>query len=118
MKHRFQIKSKLWIECDDHVVLGGGKLRLLRAIAETRSLAKAARREKISYRKAWLMLHAINDATGQPVVITRKGGKSGGGTQLTAYGMALLETFEEIRSAQDAFLRRQSRRLEKLDAYV
>ena len=40
----YKIKSRVWIEYDNHVLLGEGRVQLLKAIDETGSLSKAAKR--------------------------------------------------------------------------
>ena len=66
---------------------------LLKAISETSSLALAARRSKISYRNAWGRIRRIEGQSGQKIVSTRSGGKTGGGSRLTTAGEALLKEF-------------------------
>jgi len=39
----YKIKSRIWIEFEDHVLLGEGRVKLLKAIEETGSLSKAAK---------------------------------------------------------------------------
>ncbi len=46
-------RIKLWLEKDGGVALSGYRVRLLSHIAETGSLAEAARRMGLSYRRAW-----------------------------------------------------------------
>src|SRR3569832_37010 len=74
------------IDFDDGSGLGPGKVRLLELIAETGSIRKAAAALGMSYRKAWLLLQALKDTFGTPLVDTVSGGKTGGGTSLTATG--------------------------------
>ena len=49
----YQIKSKIWIESNGKILLGEGRVQLLKAIKETGSLSKAAKKLKMSYKKAW-----------------------------------------------------------------
>jgi len=66
--------------------IGPGKIALLEAIGEAGSISGAARKMKMSYRKAWLLVEDMNHVLGQPVVTTEIGGDSGGGAALTAIG--------------------------------
>ena len=72
------------------IALGPGKIDLLRLVAETRSIAAAARRLGIPYKRAWLLLDSLNQGFGHPVIDTASGGKGGGGTSLTPLGEQLL----------------------------
>lgn len=93
---KYKIKSRIWIEANGHILLGEGRVNLLKAIAETGSLTKAAKSLGMSYKKAWKLIDAVNSRAEQPVITTNIGGKRGGGTQLTAYGKSLVQTFETI----------------------
>ena len=42
---KYKIKSRIWIEADNSVLLGEGRVHLLKAIDETGSLSKAAKRK-------------------------------------------------------------------------
>jgi molybdate transport system regulatory protein len=77
--------------------LGPGKVRLLDAIAATRSLSAAAKQLKMSYRLAWQHLRMLEERTGITVVEPQRGGRSGGGTELTREGRALLEAYHNFR---------------------
>jgi len=93
---KYKIKSRIWIEADNKVLIGEGRVRLLKAIEETGSLSKAARSIQISYKKAWTMLDAVNKSAKNPVTESSTGGKGGGGAVLTTYGKELIKAFEAI----------------------
>lgn len=90
-------RLRLWIAVDGHNALGIGKVRLLEAIDTTKSLSAAARRLGMSYRLAWHHLRLIEERTGVKVVERRRGGVSGGGTNLTDQGSALVEAYHGFR---------------------
>ncbi len=92
----YQIKSRIWIESDENVFLGEGRIQLLRAIAKEGSLSKAAKSLKMSYKKAWKLIDAMNTSAPEPLVITTSGGNGGGGSQITPYGHKMIATFEQI----------------------
>ena len=56
----YKIKSRIWIEVGNNVLLGEGRVRLLKAIEKTGSLSKAAKSLKMSYKKAWILVDAVN----------------------------------------------------------
>lgn len=92
----YKIKSRIWIEVDDKVLMGEGRVRLLKAIDDTGSLSKAAKSLKMSYKKAWTLMDAVNKSAKKPVFISATGGKDGGGATLTPYGKSLISAFETI----------------------
>jgi molybdate transport system regulatory protein len=84
--------------------LGPGKIMLLERIMETGSISGAGRRLKMSYRRAWLHVDALNHMFVEPVVVAAMGGVHGGGAEVTAFGRRLVETYRvvEARLADDA----------------
>jgi len=93
---KYTIKSRIWIEANGHILLGEGRVQLLKAIDETGSLTKAAKSLGMSYKKAWSLIDAVNSRAKEPVISASVGGKGGGGTRLTDYGRSLVATFEAI----------------------
>ncbi len=93
---KYKIKSRIWIEADGNVLLGEGRVALLKAIEETGSLSKAAKSLKMSYKKAWSLIDALNSRAQSPVIKTSIGGKGGGGAQLTPYGKSMIKAFDTI----------------------
>jgi molybdate transport system regulatory protein len=87
--------------------LDGRFFDLLAALALTRSLQKAARAAGYSYKGAWLVLDAAGALTHAPLVETVTGGRGGGGTRLTAEGLALLAAWRELQARHAGFLREQ-----------
>lgn len=73
--------------------MGAGRAELLKAIDKERSLRKACKVLNISYKHAWMMLKKMNEALGEPAVITVRGGKEQG-TFLTDRGRKLLVEYE------------------------
>ena len=110
----YKIKSRIWIESENNVLLGEGRVQLLKAINETGSLSKAARSLKLSYKKAWTLLDAVNKSAKQPVTINSIGGKGGGGAQLTEYGKSLINVFEEINKNCWRFLDKELAKIKDL----
>ena len=99
-----QVKSRIWIEQDGEVFLGYGRVILLKKVAETRSISAAAKAIGMSYKKAWNLINTMNTSSSQPLVITNTGGKDGGGTAITDYGHKMIEEFETLNKACEAFL--------------
>jgi len=78
------------------IAIGPGKADLLEAIDSTGSISAAARRLRMSYRRAWLLVRTMNDCFTSPLVEAEKGGTSGGGARLTTTGREVLTRYREI----------------------
>ena len=89
---------RLWIKIyfGDRGQIGPGKIRLLRGIAEHRSISAAARATGMSYRRAWLLTDQMNKTFGQPVVRTHTGGNTRGGAKLTPLGEEIVARYLEL----------------------
>ncbi len=98
------IRNKVWLEIDGQPLLGDGRARLLRAIADTGSINAACEQLKISYRKAWAQLQEMEKLAPFSILKRSKGGKGGGGAELTAETQALLAKFAELRDVVTAKL--------------
>ena len=103
----YKIKSRIWIESDDGMFLGNGRVRLLKAIDETGSLSKAAKSIGMSYKKAWNLIDSVNKHAEQTVVEKSTGGKDGGGTEVTAYGKELIAQFDALNTDTISFINQQ-----------
>ncbi len=97
-------RLRLWVDVNGRPALGPGKVRLLEAIAATHSLAAAAKRLDMSYRLAWSHLRILESRTGVEVVEHQRGGPSGGGTELTPEGRALLHAYRDFRAEVEGFM--------------
>ena len=83
----------LRIELGADTLLGPGKAALLQGIRETGSIAAAGRGMGMSYKRAWYLIDTLNNAFSGPVVTANRGGKAGGGAQLTPMGVAILDSY-------------------------
>ena len=89
---------RLWMEnSKKDMVIDQTDAFLLRHIEEERSLTKAAKKARISYRNAWDRVKEMEENLGRAVVETRVGGKTGGSTALTREGQRLLKEFRRTR---------------------
>jgi molybdate transport system regulatory protein len=78
--------------------IGPGKIALLEAIKERGSLSDAARACGLSYRRGWLLLDSLNKSFDTPSTISAVGGRGGGGAQVTAFGLLLIERYRALES--------------------
>ena len=81
---------------------GPGKIALLSGIAEHGSIRKAGEAIGMSYRRAWLLCDEINRMFKEDSIVTRHGGKSGGGAALTHFGETLLSAAQRMEAASVA----------------
>jgi molybdate transport system regulatory protein len=80
------------------IAVGPGKIALLEAIHQTRSITAAAQSMKMSYRRAWILVDALNAALKKPAVRSVTGGEHGGGSELTPTGETLLDVYRRIEA--------------------
>jgi len=97
MAHRVRVRCHLEAE-DGLPLVGRGRARLLELVESTGSLAEAARAMGMSYRNAWGVLREVSSAAGGPVVVSRRGGRTGGSTRLSPLGRGLLEEYRRAAS--------------------
>jgi molybdate transport system regulatory protein len=76
--------------------VGPGKIALLEHIAGGGSLSQAARELKMSYRRAWQLLESLNGCFAEPVALTSRGGRGGGGATLTLFGRQLIRVYRDF----------------------
>lgn len=79
--------------------IGHGKIELLEAIARHGSISAAGRAIKMSYKRAWDLVDEINSSFRHDVVERQVGGKHGGSTALTDFGIELIERYRRIERA-------------------
>ena len=83
-------------------MLGPGKIDLLEGIARKGSISAAAREMDMSYRRAWLLVEAMNQMFARPLVVAAPGGARGGGAQVTEFGLEVAPPTGASRSARTA----------------
>ena len=102
----YKVRSKIWIEVDENVFLGEGRILLLNSLKTTNSISKSAKELGMSYKKAWKLIDSVNKNAKQNVVDKRTGGK--GGTKLTPYGISLIVAFETVKKNCWKYLDKQT----------
>src|SRR5215470_8467222 len=86
------------IDFEGAEAFGPGKARLLELIEEQGSIRGAAAEMNMSYRHAWLLLQAVEDTFGAPVITTATGGARGGGAKLTELGKTVVARYRTIEA--------------------
>ena len=91
----------LRIDFDGDRQIGPGKIRLLELIEASGSISAAGRQMGMSYRRAWLLVDALNRCFREPLVAAQVGGVKGGGASLTPFGRAVVEHYRAIEKAAE-----------------
>lgn len=86
------------------VALGPGKADLLEEVGRSGSISEAARSMKMSYRRAWLLIDAMNRDFQGPLVETTRGGSGGGGARLTQLGHEVLTRYRKMEKKAERAL--------------
>ncbi len=103
-----EVSVSFRVDFSPECAVGPGKIALLEHIASGGSLSEAARKLRMSYRRAWLLLEDLNTSFQQPVARMSVGGRGGGGASLTPFGAELVASYRALEAqirkrAQSAF---------------
>ncbi len=96
-KDKHKTAAKIWLEFKGEPLLGEGGATILKAVKTEKSISKAAKKVGMSYRYVWNYLAKLDKTLQSSVVETHKGGKHGGGTQLTPLGEKLLKEYNRAK---------------------
>lgn len=104
---RGALDIRIRIYCGEEIAMGPGKASLLEAIREHGSISAAGRALDMSYRRAWLLVDAMNRCWNEPLVATSPGSAHGSGARLTPLGDEVLSRYRALQgllhgAAQDA----------------
>ncbi|ARO15362.1 molybdenum-binding transcriptional regulator [Ketogulonicigenium robustum] len=89
---------KLRLQFADDAVFGPGKAELLEHIRDEGSIAAAGRLMGMSYKRAWSLVEEMNRSFTQPLVLSARGGASGGKAQVTPAGQEVLNAFRALEA--------------------
>src|SRR5439155_12521491 len=103
------LRGRLWIDAGGGVALSEAGADLLEQIDALGSLSEAARRLRFSYRRAWMLLDAMNRRWDKPLVTTAIGGKRGGGARVTEHGLVVLRSYRDLQLQLEHLLGRAAR---------
>ncbi len=92
-----RLAYKIWIDADGDKTFGPGPARLLRGVARTGSLRKAAAELGMSYNKAWWNIRTMEERLGFALLVRSTGGAAGGGSTLTPEAVDLLVRFDAVQ---------------------
>jgi molybdate transport system regulatory protein len=92
------IRSKIWIERGEDVVLSEWRVELLEAIDANGSLSRAAEALAVPYRTAWERVKATEAELGVRLLDSESGGADGGGSRLTPEARDFCRRFRRVSS--------------------
>lgn len=94
--------------------LGPGKADLLEGIAETGSISAAGKRMRMSYKRAWSLVEALNAMFREPLVAASRGGAGHGGAELTDAGLRVLALYRQMQEKGAAALASEIEEIHRL----
>lgn len=92
------LKLRARIYCGEEIAMGPGKADLLAAIEREGSISAAGRAMGMSYRRAWLLVDAMNRCWREPLVETVAGGSKDRGARLSQTGHEVLERYRALQA--------------------
>jgi len=99
MSAQTALKIKIQLLCGSEIAMGPGKADLLDHIDREGSISGAARAMDMSYRRAWLLVDAMNRCWSEALVSTSPGRAKGGGARLTELGGRVLERYRTLQTS-------------------
>jgi molybdate transport system regulatory protein len=93
--------------------IGPGKVQLLEAIRTHGSISAAARAIDMSYRRAWLLIDAMNQMFREPAVTTTLGGRGGGTAGVTPFGDEIITRYRAMEAVTARAIARHVAALER-----
>ena len=91
------LRGQVWVDAGGKPAMTEAGADLLTQIDACGSLSEAARQLRFSYRRAWMLLDAMNHRWPKPLVTTATGGRRGGGANLTPLGRHILSTYRDLQ---------------------
>lgn len=108
--------GRIWLQPPGgDALLGDRNIALLEKIAEFGSISRAARALGLSYKAAWDAVDAINNLTGEPLLVRTTGGRGGGGTWLTEHGEHVVQAYRMVEIEHRRFLAMAARCMDDFD---
>ncbi len=105
---KLYVKTKTWIENAEHELLfGKGKTEILELIEKEGSIAKAAEKLEMSYKKAWTHIKILQKNIADELVVPQKGGVGKGGTSLTPKALELVRNYSQLQKDIEAYANRR-----------
>jgi molybdate transport system regulatory protein len=108
------VRPRLRVMWGEDVALGPGRVDLLEQIAQTGSLRAAASSMGMSYMRAWGLAKDLNRWFRTPLVRPTRGGRTGGGAELTPAGRAAVAHYRAMEKQCQVAMRGSWKNLRSL----
>jgi len=86
-------RQKVWLNWDGVFLMGPNYLRFLAAVDKTGTIREGGRAVGWSYRTCLNRLRRMEQVLGAAILVTTRGGKTGGGARLTPEARRLVRVF-------------------------
>lgn len=88
-------RHKVWLNWDGLFLMGPNYLRFLAAVDDSGTIREGGRAVGWSYRTCLNRLRRMEKVLGRPVLLTNRGGKTGGGARLTLEARRFIKIFSQ-----------------------
>lgn len=102
------LRVRTWLETEEGVLFGIGRVLLLKKVHDLGSLNKAAKELGMSYRAAWGKIKATEDNLGCKLLTKAEGIN---GFRLTDIGRDLLDSFDRFQEEVEQFAVEKAKRM-------
>jgi len=97
-RSQLYLKTKFWIENQDgELLFGKGKTEVLELIEQEGSIAKAAKKLGMNYKKAWTHVKILQKNLDDVLVESHKGGGEQGGSRLTPKADEFITNYKQLQ---------------------
>lgn len=101
---RLYVKTKTWIENQDgELLFGKGKTDILESISSEGSIAKAAEKLDMNYKKAWTHVKILQKNLDDVLVESQKGAGEQGGSKLTPKADEFIDSYKQLQEEIEAY---------------
>jgi molybdate transport system regulatory protein len=115
---KLKVKTKIWIENDERDLLfGKGKTEILELIEQEGSIANAAQKIGMNYKKAWTHIKILQKNIADELVVPQKGGGGKGGTTLTPKAREMIAKYRRLQRDIETYANQRFAELFEVDNY-
>jgi len=115
---KLKVKTKIWIENEDRDLLfGKGKTEILELIEQEGSIANAAQKIGMNYKKAWTHIKILQKNIADELVVPQKGGGGKGGTTLTPKAREMIANYRRLQGDIETYANQRFAELFEVDNY-
>lgn len=108
------VLPRLRVTCSRSTTLGPGRVELMERVGESGSLRAAAAEMGMAYMTAWKHVKVLNRTFRAPVIVSKRGGKEGGGAALTDVGRQVVALYHRMEEQSNAAIQKGYRQFQTL----